>query len=42
MRVSGWATISFQWATKPTVRASAKTGVNIADGRPEARKLMPE
>jgi len=26
----------------PTVRATAKTGVNIAGGSPKARKMMPE
>lgn len=33
LRVSGSAIISFQCATQPTVRASAKIGANIAGGQ---------
>ncbi|PJN96663.1 hypothetical protein CNY89_01205 [Amaricoccus sp. HAR-UPW-R2A-40] len=34
--------ISFHWVIQPTVRASAKIGVNSETGKPMASRMMPE
>ena len=39
---AGSAIISFHWLTQPTVRDSAKIGVNIEVGKPIASRMMPE
>jgi hypothetical protein len=38
----GSAIISFHCEIQPTVRASAKIGVNIEVGKPIASRMMPE
>ena len=42
IRIATIASISFHWEIQPTVRASAKIGVNSEVGKPIASRMMPE